>query len=63
LLYNELHKYDTAISYAKMGISLADSIGVISAKAEGYTALVNSYELKNDLKKCPGLSKKACCYG
>jgi len=36
LLYNELRKYDTAISYAKMGITLADSIGIVDAEAEGY---------------------------
>jgi signal transduction histidine kinase len=58
LLYNELHKYDTAISYAKMGITLADSIGIIDAEAEGYKALVNSYELKGDLKNALAYQKK-----
>jgi signal transduction histidine kinase len=58
LLYNELHKYDTAITYAKMGIDLADSIGVIDAVTDGYKALVNSYELKNDLKNALAYQKK-----
>ena len=58
LLYNELHKYDIAITYANKGISLADSIDVISAKREGFIALVNSYELKNDLKSALAYQKK-----
>lgn len=58
LLYNELHKYDMAITYAKMGIGLADSIGVIDAVTDGYKALVNSYELKNDLKNALAYQKK-----
>ncbi|WP_073406623.1 tetratricopeptide repeat-containing sensor histidine kinase [Mucilaginibacter sp. OK098] len=58
LLYNELHKYDTAISYAKMGITLADSIGIIDAEVEGYKALVNSYELKNDFKSALAYQKR-----
>jgi len=51
LIYNELHKYDAAIGYAKRGVSLADSIGVIDAQTDGYKALVASYELKNDLRQ------------
>ncbi|MDP9079275.1 MAG: ATP-binding protein [Bacteroidota bacterium] len=49
LINNELHKYDLAISYAKKGASLADSIGVVDAEAGAYNAMVKSYELKNDL--------------
>ena len=58
LINNELHKYDMAISYAKKGASLADSIGVIDAETEAYKALVNSYELKKDLKNALAYQKK-----
>ncbi|ASU35216.1 tetratricopeptide repeat-containing sensor histidine kinase [Mucilaginibacter xinganensis] len=50
VVYKELNKYDLAISYAKRGVSLADSIGVFDAEKEGYKVLVGSYELKNDLR-------------
>jgi signal transduction histidine kinase len=58
LIYNLQHKYDEAISYAKKGVSLADSISVIDAEREGYKALVDSYELKNDLKNALAYQKK-----
>ena len=58
LINNELHNYDAAIAYAKKGASLADSIGVIDAETDAYKALVNSYELKNDLKNALAYQKK-----
>ncbi|HVW97278.1 MAG TPA: ATP-binding protein [Mucilaginibacter sp.] len=50
-IHNELYNYDKAIAYAKRGIALADSIGLIDAQTEGYKMLVRSYEMKHDLKQ------------
>jgi signal transduction histidine kinase len=55
---NSLNKYNEAIDYAKKGIALADSIGLIDAQKEGYKSLVNSFELKNDLKQALAYQKK-----
>ena len=54
---NELKKYDSAIGYAKRGINLADSIGLIDAQTEGYHIMANSFEQKNDLKQALGYQK------
>jgi len=47
-IYNGLGRYDDAIKYARKGISLADSLGVIDAQTKAFNELVNSYELKHD---------------
>lgn len=54
---NELEKYDSAIGYAKKGISLADSIGLVDAQADGYQIIANSLEQKNNLKEAIGYQK------
>lgn len=58
LINNELHNYNDAIKYAEMGIALADSIGVIDAETKCYSVLINSFELKNELKKALIYQKK-----
>ena len=58
LAYNGIGKYDNAIKYAKKGIALADSIGVIDAETKAYNALVESYELKNEIKKALSVQKE-----
>lgn len=57
-IQNGLHKYDDAIGYAKKGIYLADSIGLIDAQKDGYKSLANSFELKKDLKNALLYQKK-----
>ena len=57
-MYNKLGKFNTAISYAKKGVLLSDSLGVIDAVDQSYNALVNSYELQNDFKKVFYYQKK-----
>lgn len=47
---NDLHQYDTAIKFAKKGIALFDSIGVMKGLADGYKIIIAGYEAKNDLK-------------
>ena len=49
-LHNLLHDNETAIAFARKGITLADTIGVASAWLDGYKELVNSYELAGNLK-------------
>lgn len=58
LINNSLGKYRESIDYAKKGIALADSIGLIDAQKEGYKSLVSSFELKNDLKQALAYQKK-----
>ncbi|MES2112873.1 MAG: hypothetical protein V4577_29250 [Bacteroidota bacterium] len=58
LINNSLNKYSEAIDYAQKGIALADSIGLIDAQKEGYKSLVNSFELRNDLKQALAYQKK-----
>ncbi|MDB5007139.1 MAG: cph1 6 [Mucilaginibacter sp.] len=48
---NQTGKFDNAIKYAQKAITLSDSIGVMDAITKSYNILVNSYELKNDLKE------------
>ena len=54
---NERKKYDNAIVYARKGISLADSIGLIDAQTEGYQIIANSFEQKNNLKQALAYQK------
>ena len=58
LINNELGKYNDAIKYAQKGIALSDSIGVIDAETKCYSALIKSFELKNDLKRALSYQKK-----
>lgn len=58
LIYNELGKCNNAIKYAQKGIALSDSIGVIDAETKCYSALIKSFELKNDLKRALIYQKK-----
>jgi signal transduction histidine kinase len=58
VIYNKLGKFAKAINYAGMAIALADSIGVIDAETRAYEALVNSFELKNDLKTALSYQRK-----
>jgi signal transduction histidine kinase len=55
---NGIGKYDNAISFAKKGIALSDSIGVMDAEAKAYTGLITSYELKKDLKNALNVQKE-----
>jgi len=48
IAYNGLAKFDDAISYAKKGIALADSLGVMDAETRAFNALVDAYELKHE---------------
>ena len=50
MVYNKLHDYEKAIFYAVKGGNLADTIGVVDAISGAYKALINTYELKDDLK-------------
>lgn len=50
LIYNKMQRYDEAIKMAWLAIKLAGNIGIMEAVNKSYFALVNSYELKNDLK-------------
>lgn len=47
---NDLHNYDKAIGFAKRGVVLFDSIGVMSGLSKTYRSLIISYEARNDLK-------------
>jgi signal transduction histidine kinase len=58
LINNELGKYNDAIKYAQKGIALSHSIGVIDAETKCYSALIKSFELKNDLKRALIYQKK-----
>jgi len=58
VINNKLGKFKEAINYAQKAISLADSIGVIDAENRAYDALVDSYELKNDLKAALNYRRK-----
>jgi signal transduction histidine kinase len=51
-------KYDAAIGYAEKGIALADSLGVIDAETKAYNALIESYKLKNNIRKALDIQKK-----
>jgi len=57
-IYNLQHQYDKAIPYAKIGATLADSIGVMDAVSTAYEELVTSYEQKGDLKLAMAYQKK-----
>ena len=58
LIYNQLHDFDKAITYAQQGAALADSIGVVDAQSEAYGALIDSYEQQMDLEKAMFFQKK-----
>jgi len=58
LANNAIGKYDDAIEFAKRGIALSDSIGVMDAENKSYSALIESYELKKDIKKALSLQKE-----
>jgi len=49
-IYNDLNDYDRAIFYAKRGLALADSLGVIDMISQSYQELISSYEGKGDLQ-------------
>jgi signal transduction histidine kinase len=51
LIYQQLHNFDKAITYAKKGAALADSIGVVDAISLAYKTLIDTYEQKNDFKQ------------
>jgi signal transduction histidine kinase len=49
-IYNDLKDYDKAIFYAKRGLALADSLGVVDMISQSYHELISSYEGKGDLQ-------------
>jgi len=55
---NKLKKYDVAIGFAKKGVALYDSIGVMAGLAGSYKAMILAYEAKNDLKNALYYEKK-----
>jgi signal transduction histidine kinase len=48
-IYNDQKSYDKAIFYAKRGLALADSLGVVDMISESYQDLIRSYEGKGDV--------------
>jgi signal transduction histidine kinase len=57
-IYNDLGRFNKAINYAGQGIVLSDSLGVLDAETQSYSALIKSFELKNELKKALAYQKK-----
>lgn len=55
---NSLKKYDIAISFARKGVALYDSIGVMTGLSSSYKAMIAAYEAKNDLKNALRYEKK-----
>jgi signal transduction histidine kinase len=55
---NKLKKYDVAIGFAKKGVALYDSIGVMAGLSSSYKAMILAYEAKNDLKNALYYEKK-----
>ncbi len=55
---NDLGKFDNAINYAKKAITLSDSIGVMAAETKAYRVIINSFELKNELKTALNYQRK-----
>jgi len=55
---NELKNFDLAINYAQKCIALADSIGFVDARTLAYKQLINSFELKGNLKQALVYQKK-----
>jgi len=58
LIDNDLGRFDNAINYAKKAIALSDSIGVMAAETKAYEAIINSFELKNELKTALSYQRK-----
>jgi signal transduction histidine kinase len=58
LINNKIGKYDEAIKYAQKAIVVSESIGIMDATKRSYDAIINSFELKNDLKKALSYQKK-----
>lgn len=50
MIYNDQKSYDKAIFYAKRGLVLADSLGVVDMISEAYEQLIGSYEGKGNLQ-------------
>ncbi|MBB3056432.1 tetratricopeptide repeat-containing sensor histidine kinase [Mucilaginibacter gotjawali] len=48
LAFNGLGQFAKAIDYAKKGIALSDSLGLMDAETKAFNALVTTYELKHD---------------
>ena len=57
-IYNDQHKYDKAINYAKMGVALADSIGVVDALTGAYQQLIKSYRQQDNPKMALSWQRK-----
>lgn len=57
-LNNHFKKYDTAIVFAKKGVALYDSIGVMTGLASSYKAMIAAYEAKKDMKTALYYEKK-----
>jgi signal transduction histidine kinase len=57
-LNNQFKKYDAAIGFAKKGVALYDSIGVMTGLANSYKAMIAAYEAKKDLKNALYYEKK-----
>jgi signal transduction histidine kinase len=51
LIANKTGKFNDAVRYAQKAIALSINIGVMDAIAKSYSALVNTYQLKNDLRQ------------
>lgn len=55
---NKLNKYDIAIGFAKKGVALYDSIGVMTGLSNSYKAMIAAYEAKKDIKNALYYEKK-----
>ena len=58
LAYNGLGQFAKAVDYAKKGITLSDSLGVMDAETKSFSALVNTYELKHEYLKALQYQKR-----
>lgn len=58
VINNKTGNYGKAAEYARKAIALADSIGVMDAETRAYDALVNSFELSNQLKTALNYQRK-----
>ncbi|MDR3697355.1 tetratricopeptide repeat-containing sensor histidine kinase [Mucilaginibacter sp.] len=58
LACNGLGQYAKAVDYAKKGITLSDSLGLMDAETKAFNALVTTYELKHDYLTALGYQKR-----
>lgn len=58
LAFNGLGQFAKAVDYAKKGIALSDSLGLMDAETKAFNALVSTYELKHDYLKALRYQKR-----